>query len=258
MPGSCGGSGGDCRIASQSPRKALPGVRALTRRRRGSMARGEPTGRAIRPRPATRSAATSAQAHKTTRRRAPLRCRWRGRRSANRRAGAANAGRWPWGATRTAQLPVHRQHADGFTIRTTPPRSDLIAGAALICTADALTRTALISIPLTTTVTPPLPSDPASRNRETIAMTPDRRPASSRADPDRPEGIGVRGGARANLRRPLLIVTSCLTFARVQRDAQRRRRARCDRDARRRGTKTLEPDAGHTDPAVRPRTGNCR
>ena len=38
------------------------------------------------------------------------------------------AARLPLGAIRTAQLPVQRQHADGFTIRTTPPRSDLIAG----------------------------------------------------------------------------------------------------------------------------------
>ena len=90
----------------------------------------------------------------------------------------------------------------------------------LICgTADALTPSALTSIPLTTTVTPPLPSDPASRNRETVAMTPDRRPASSRADSDRPEGIRVRGGARANLRAPIADRDFLFDVRQRQRDA---------------------------------------
>jgi hypothetical protein len=41
----------------------------------------------------------------------------------------------------------------------------------LICsTADALTFSALTSIPLTTRVTPPVPIDPESRKREIVAM----------------------------------------------------------------------------------------
>jgi len=39
----------------------------------------------------------------------------------------------------------------------------------ICCTADALTFSAFTSIPLTTTVTPPLPSDPVSRKRERVA-----------------------------------------------------------------------------------------
>jgi hypothetical protein len=39
----------------------------------------------------------------------------------------------------------------------------------ICCTADALTLSAFTSIPLTTTVTPPLPSDPVSRKRESVA-----------------------------------------------------------------------------------------
>ena len=39
----------------------------------------------------------------------------------------------------------------------------------ICCIADALTFSALTSMPLTTIVTPPLPSEPASRNRDIVA-----------------------------------------------------------------------------------------
>jgi hypothetical protein len=40
----------------------------------------------------------------------------------------------------------------------------------ICCTADALTFSALTSMPLTTIVAPPPPSAPESRKRETVAM----------------------------------------------------------------------------------------
>jgi len=40
----------------------------------------------------------------------------------------------------------------------------------ICCTADALTLSAFTSMPLTTMVTPPVPIDPESRNRDSVAM----------------------------------------------------------------------------------------
>ena len=73
----------------------------------------------------------------------------------------------------------------------------------ICCTADALTLSALTSMPLTTMVTPPLPSDPASRKRDivaTIVVIEDRQ-AFEHVLVDG-HGVDVARGAGLDLGRP--------------------------------------------------------
>ena len=100
----------------------------------------------------------------------------------------------------------------------------------LICwIADVLTFRLLTSIPLTRMVTPPVPSDPLSRNRDTAATASSSKIGRlSSAPVAHRHGVGIGGGAGGDLRRAAGDRHLLVHAGQRQRDPQRLERPAAD------------------------------